>query len=147
MIRSRYGLGKIAAIGDSSPADDGTGDPNDVLYDGYITGASGNNRKAIMNATYWLATNNNITGISDIEETSFHIYPNPAEEMINIIPINEIKSGTLTITNLLGEEIYTQKIDAQDRISVNVSEFSNGIYFASILSAGYKSTQKIIVAH
>jgi hypothetical protein len=147
MVRSRYGLGKIAAIGDSSPADDGTGDPNDVLYDGYITGANGNNRKAIMNATYWLATNNNITGISDNEETSFQIYPNPAEEIINIIPVNEIKSGTLTICNILGEEIYNQKIDAQDRISINVSTFSNGIYFASILSEGNQSTRKIIVSH
>lgn len=147
MVRSRYGLGKIAAIGDSSPADDGTGDPNDVLYDGYITGANGNNRKAIMNATYWLATNNNITGISDKEETSFQIYPNPAEEIINIIPVNEIKSGTLTICNILGEEIYNQKINALDRISINVSTFSNGIYFASILSEGNKSTRKIIVAH
>lgn len=147
MARSRYGLGKVAAIGDSSPADDGTGDSNDVLYDGYITGANGNNRKAIMNATYWLATNSSVTGINDNDATSFNIFPNPAQEEITIIPFNEIKSGTFTLANILGEEIISENLNGQDRISVNVSSMSNGIYFATLLSEGIKSTQKIIVSH
>jgi predicted secreted protein len=55
-----FGLGKVVAVGDSSPFDDGTGDPNDQLYDGYITDASGNHQKLIMNATVWLATTNSL---------------------------------------------------------------------------------------
>ena len=53
---ARYGKGKVVAIGDSSPCDDGTGDSGDQLYDGWITDASGNHEKLIMNATIWLAT-------------------------------------------------------------------------------------------
>ncbi len=147
MARSRYGLGKVAALGDSSPADDGSGDSNDVLYDGYITGASGNNRKAIMNATYWLATNNNVTGITDNEAMAFNVFPNPAGESISIIPINEMNHGILIFTNLFGQEVATEFINGQDRISVNVSSISNGIYFATVQSEGFKSTKKIIVSH
>ncbi len=55
---ARYGNGKIAALGDSSPFDDGTGDPNDALYNGYFSDAAGNHRLLIMNATIWLATTN-----------------------------------------------------------------------------------------
>ena len=55
---ARYGLGKVVAFGDSSPFDDGSGDTGDQLYDGYITDASGNHQKLIMNATIWLATPN-----------------------------------------------------------------------------------------
>ncbi|HWB65036.1 MAG TPA: hypothetical protein VG603_16070, partial [Chitinophagales bacterium] len=55
MAYARYGNGKVAAIGDSSPMDDGTGDPNDQLYDGWITDANGNHERLIMNATIWLA--------------------------------------------------------------------------------------------
>lgn len=51
----RYGKGKVVGFGDSSPFDDGTGDVNDVLYDGWITDASGNHRKIIMNSMLWLA--------------------------------------------------------------------------------------------
>lgn len=53
---ARYGNGKVAAIGDSSPCDDGTGDPNDVLYNGYTGDAAGNHRKLLMNMVIWLAT-------------------------------------------------------------------------------------------
>lgn len=58
---ARYGNGKVAAIGDSSPCDDGTGNPSPnltALYDGYFTDANGNHQKLLMNATIWLATSN-----------------------------------------------------------------------------------------
>ncbi len=75
---AHYGSGKVAVIGDSSPFDDGTGDANDVLYDGYITDASGNHRKLIMNTTIWLATSY-LSGINtnDMEYVKAKIYPNP----------------------------------------------------------------------
>lgn len=57
---ARYGKGKVVAFGDSSPFDDGTGDPNDQLYNGYFLDASGNHQKLIMNATIWLASINTL---------------------------------------------------------------------------------------
>ena len=58
---ARYGRGKIAAIGDSSPCDDGSGDNGDVLYDGWLRDAGGNHQKLIMNATIWLAIQDSLT--------------------------------------------------------------------------------------
>ena len=58
---ARYGSGKVAAIGDSSPCDDGTGDSNDGLFFGYTGDAAGNHRKLLMNATIWLATPTTVT--------------------------------------------------------------------------------------
>lgn len=58
---ARYGRGKIAAIGDSSPCDDGSGDNGDVLYDGWLGDAGGNHQKLIMNATIWLAIKDSVT--------------------------------------------------------------------------------------
>jgi len=48
---ARYGKGKVAGCGDSSPFDDGTGNTSDNLYDGWNEGVS---RKLILNTTYWL---------------------------------------------------------------------------------------------
>ena len=56
---ARYGSGKVASIGDSSPCDDGTGDTNDNLFTGYAGDAAGNHRKLLMNITIWLATSTN----------------------------------------------------------------------------------------
>ncbi|MBL0105604.1 MAG: hypothetical protein IPP51_18570 [Bacteroidetes bacterium] len=53
---ARFGNGKVAAIGDSSPCDDGTGDSNDALFNGYTQDAGGNHRRLLMNMTIWLAT-------------------------------------------------------------------------------------------
>ena len=52
---SKYGSGRVAAIGDSSPADDGTGDSEDILYGGWDKATGGvNNKEIFMNATYFL---------------------------------------------------------------------------------------------
>jgi len=57
-----FGKGKIVAIGDSSPADDGTGDSNDNLYNGWTADANGNHERLFMNATIWLSQS--ISGIN-----------------------------------------------------------------------------------
>jgi hypothetical protein len=50
-----YGSGRVAAIGDSSPADDDTGDPGDTLYPGWDKASGGvNNREIHLNACHWL---------------------------------------------------------------------------------------------
>ncbi len=49
-----YGNGKIAGLTDSSPADDGTGNPGNVLYNGWTEEGVQNNF-AILNTTLWLA--------------------------------------------------------------------------------------------
>lgn len=50
-----YGGGRVAAIGDSSPADDDTGDPGDSLYPGWDKAAGGvSNREIHLNACHWL---------------------------------------------------------------------------------------------
>ncbi len=51
-----YGAGRIVCIGDSSPADDGTGDLGDNLYDGWDKASGGvNNREIHLNAVAFLA--------------------------------------------------------------------------------------------
>ena len=64
-----YGKGKVVAVADSSPPDDGTGDVNDVLYNGYTADANGNHRILLMNSIIWLATNSSILPVNFISFT------------------------------------------------------------------------------
>ncbi|GAB2944737.1 hypothetical protein GCM10027048_07060 [Hymenobacter coalescens] len=50
---STYGAGRIVFIGDSSPADDGTGSPGNTVYDGWNENAS--HSRLHLNASLWLA--------------------------------------------------------------------------------------------
>lgn len=52
-LRARYGKGRIVAISDSSPADDGTGQSGDELYDSWNV-SDQQNDAFHLNATAWL---------------------------------------------------------------------------------------------
>jgi hypothetical protein len=52
-LSSTYGNGgKVVALGDSSPTDDGTGAPGDVLYNGW---SAYSHTRLLLNASLWLA--------------------------------------------------------------------------------------------
>jgi hypothetical protein len=53
-LSSSYGTGRIVALGDSSPTDDGTGASasGDVLYDGWTLYS---HSKLMLNASLWLS--------------------------------------------------------------------------------------------
>lgn len=126
MLCSRYGLGKIAALGDSSPADDGTGDPNDVLYDGYITGANGNHKKLIMNTTFWLV-NNLVTSIENNQPSSFNIFPNPFSDELTI-SLAENKNSAFEIINLSGQVVYGFTVGEKFSATIDLSFLTPGMY-------------------
>jgi hypothetical protein len=56
VVYGTFGAGKFVTTGDSSPFDDGTGDPGDTLYysQGYAD-PSTSNGKVILNGSLWLA--------------------------------------------------------------------------------------------
>ncbi len=50
----KFGAGKFVAVGDSSPFDDGTGAPNNTLFNGWDD-RNGDDARLITNAALWLA--------------------------------------------------------------------------------------------
>lgn len=57
---SRYGLGKVAAVGDSSPADDSTGQSSNTLFNGWRESGVTNNI-VFLNMCSWLAAPSALT--------------------------------------------------------------------------------------
>jgi hypothetical protein len=51
---STYGSGKAVMLGDSSPPDDGTGDPGDTLFNGWSAEVNGDHADLFINACVWL---------------------------------------------------------------------------------------------
>lgn len=81
-----------------------------------------------------------------IDESSIdlrlHIYPNPALDFIKISGYNE-SHGYLTISEITGKRILSQRYERESKI--NVSEFENGVYFLHIKSANNTVTGKFII--
>lgn len=97
--------------------------------------------------------NDKQTNINESERTTalrLSVYPNPVTTSARI-HVNgcNFNQPELRICNLLGSVIYQQKItSAEQYISIDVSNWNNGVYFYSICSESKTiCTQKMIVAH
>jgi hypothetical protein len=129
-----YGQGKVAAIGDSSIADDGTGDTIDTLFDGYIADANGNHQRLLMNITNWLMAPNMSTDPFEAQN-AFSLLPNPTTDLLTVytdqttISVNELlvfdlsgrlvgesKTNTMQVTNLAKGTYLLQIIDQEGKI-------------------------------
>ena len=134
---SSYGSGKIAALGDSSPPDDGTGDSGDFLYYGY-SDLNGNHKRLIMNTTTWLASSNLSTSEFELNQFNFHASPNPINN--NELILNYLSNGnnkfSTEIYDLMGKKIQTNEFtNSENGFNTNIIHFENlnsGIYLCKI---------------
>jgi len=81
------------------------------------------------------------TSVAEVSSVATKVYPNPAKDFINIENTN---NASVYIYNTLGKVV--RKIDnASDFLNVNVSDFSNGMYFIKIQNGNNVETKKILI--
>jgi hypothetical protein len=73
------------------------------------------------------------------------IYPNPSSTQITIeLPHTQQKNTILTIYNLNGQQLITQKITEQKTV-VDVSALPSGVYFVKVVDTEMVMVGKIVV--
>ncbi len=89
------------------------------------------------------------TGIADNTLSGMKLYPNPANEIANIlIGSTESANATLAIYNLMGQVVYTENValnEGNNVITVNTNDLEAGVYMVNIKTNKGTSTQKLIV--
>jgi len=130
-----YGSGRVVGFGDSSPCDDGSGDSGDVLYDGWITDASGNHQKLIVNATIWLA-GNPTTSINDDVSTKLLVNQLTFSDKTEFVVSSSetLENAAFCVYNIVGNMIYKTS-DVNDVILMN-SQFCPGMYIYKVITNG-----------
>jgi len=143
---ARYGSGKVAALGDSSPFDDGTGNPTCTLYNGYWSDAAGNHRLLIMNATIWLAYEGT-TAITEtgVAETKVTVYPNPATGPVNIACSAPLSNVTISVFSITGALISEHKLASLDGGWILDDKLTSGTYILKIQGDGFMQTNRFAV--
>jgi len=89
-----------------------------------------------------------VIGIAESDDQKFlTAFPNPTSDKVTIVLHNEnANQDHIILTNLLGEEIALYYFNGQNRITINLSDFSNGLYFISLKETTGKSlTQKKLI--
>ena len=101
---------------------------------------SGDNQ--VMN--FMIPRNSLATGIKDIEDISFEVYPNPAVNEINISVEGNTHIDALNIFNQMGQRVLLQQENNLKR-TIDISMLPKGIYIIELQSTKTTLRKKIIV--
>jgi len=82
-----------------------------------------------------------IISTEDFNSKEFSAIPNPVGDILKLSANEEIIS--ISITNILGQEIYSQKVNALSS-TIDMSSFSKGTYFVKAIIGDTTGTIKII---
>ncbi|WP_314241325.1 reprolysin-like metallopeptidase [Empedobacter tilapiae] len=73
------------------------------------------------------------------------ISPNPSNGIINLDFAKSFTTGKITVTDLAGRTVYTNKLNSSKSQQVNLSNLSNGVYIVSIETGSEQFTKKVII--
>ena len=86
-------------------------------------------------------------GIEDVSEMSFTIFPNPAQSSINIRLSQQVELTSVILTDVLGQEICFEQIDARTSpvdFSFNVNTLPNGLYFIKVSNSQSQTVKRFV---
>ncbi|TAD99043.1 MAG: T9SS C-terminal target domain-containing protein [Bacteroidetes bacterium] len=93
------------------------------------------------------------TGLEDYlsQQPQFQVFPNPSNGRMTLKTNLEknVKSLQISVSNVLGQEIYTQKFEnagADFEQEIDLSEVSNGIYYVRWQADSNSWTQKLLIS-
>ncbi len=73
------------------------------------------------------------------------LFPNPSNDFFTIyVPQGIQRLGNLEIFNNLGQQIAVKQIESESDLNINVSNYSNGIYFLNLNIGDHSKTLKFI---
>ena len=142
LATGNYGNGKIAGLTDSSPADDGTGNPGNHLYDGWNESGVQNNY-AILNTTLWLASESNDV----ISVTYTPVSPTPQDSVTvtanyNFISVADTIFYTFDETNWVSESAFWSD-SSTAKFVIPPTDSPDTVHFFII---AYKDSNNVVVS-
>jgi hypothetical protein len=88
-----------------------------------------------------------ITGIRDISENAFKVYPNPTSGVVYVALSNDIKNTAVKVSvlNIAGAVVFENKSELSvQKIKIDISNFSNGVYYVKLSGDTFEKTFKVI---
>ncbi len=82
------------------------------------------------------------TGIDETNLSGLTIYPNPANNLLNI-ETEHPEHYSIKITNLNGQQVFSGEMNGSTH-QIDLSSFQKGVYFITVSSQGFISTIKIV---
>jgi len=82
--------------------------------------------------------------ISENELTEINVFPNPANDVINITGV--ANAASIEVYSNMGMLVFSRQAEGSDLISVNASDLTNGLYYIRIrLNDGAVETRPVVI--
>lgn len=91
-----------------------------------------------------MVTEGATAGTNDILASKFTVYPNPANNMINIANAENILVNGVVITDLNGRTVKNVSYNGVTEAQINVSDLASGMYMMTVSSDKGTMTKKIV---
>ena len=85
----------------------------------------------------------NNDGVTENETTKVALYPNPANEAVNILSEDGLQR--ITVCNLLGQQIEAFTLNGANHFVLNTSDYATGGYMVTITTEKGVTTQRLVV--
>jgi len=84
-------------------------------------------------------------GVSEEETTAFVIYPNPANETVELVCSENLENAEISITDLSGKTVYTEETVSGLNFNLNVALLENGVYMINVSNANVTRSKRLII--
>jgi hypothetical protein len=110
-----------------------------VIYSYTVTGTGLNNCTSIATLKVFV---NSCTGISESIFPQWTVFPNPSHGLY-VVDLGTEQFCKITVTDISGRLIVQEQIH-DSRYEVDLSNFSNGLYYLNIISDNHSQTLRLI---
>ncbi|MEO4007014.1 T9SS type A sorting domain-containing protein [Flavobacterium sp. CAU 1735] len=83
-------------------------------------------------------------GTQDFFAQNFSVFPNPAQDVLNIAAKNGMEIKVVQITDLNGRIVKTATAPAQTATQINIADLTTGVYFVSVRTNEGTATSKFL---
>lgn len=132
------------------PKQDGIGSDAAVKVILYVVDEASGDMLDSVYINYLYGTGDCTVGVEEAElKSDISAYPNPANGFVNFnVELQGAQNAELAIVDMLGKQVYVNRVSANQNHKVNTSTFKQGIYFYSIKVGGQVlETKKLVVKH
>jgi len=114
----------------------------------FATAHTGGNYAVIISYNGCVDTSNCINaggvGIDEFTQINFSVYPNPIKENFTVILLGKPKNMQISVISVDGKLVYNKINLNNQKLTINTSNWSSGIYFLSVRNDKYSNMVKII---
>jgi hypothetical protein len=111
--------------------------------------SGGGNHLYYINLSQWVPAQAVILGIENAHKDVASVYPNPANDHLNIHLKNDLADPSISVYDLTGKLVYNSRIENLSSVfTINTATLPQGVYFYRIFSEAMEvQTSRIVVNH